>query len=282
MGDKGETPSTSQQQAGQGMYGTYWDRYVDRWDDRHRDEEQLTWPGDEWGVPEEWAYVFKQLFEPAGVREWERAVEIGPGSGKYTLKVLEGSPATVRAYDVSERFLTICETRCREPIAEGRLSLHVLDISRPDCFLTDLRNSKWERNVDAVYSVAAMVHVDLQYLIVYLITAALVLRPGGKLVLTLATPTNELGFKKLVGDISPFWHTQTEPIASGKFEWVSPEIVRSVLPLLGFTIDMLSDSVHRELFVVASLSELERAEELEHFLALRGKARELAAGSGSG
>src|SRR4051812_42060531 len=131
---------TGQGQPGQGesVYRSFWDWYVNGWYDRdpralgrhreRRDLAALEWPGDEWGDPDWWQFIFEQLFEPAGVESWERAVEIGPGSGKHTLQVIQASKATVRAYDVSEQFLGICQQRCAEELRAGRLELQLLDL----------------------------------------------------------------------------------------------------------------------------------------------------------
>ena len=94
------------------------------------------------------------------------------------------------------------------------------------------------REVDAVYSIAAMVHVDLQYLMAYLVTAAAVLRPGGKLTLSLATAATDAGFQKLVEDVGNFWEAQADPAGSSKFEWFSGTMVESLLPRLSrFEVD---------------------------------------------
>ena len=97
-------------------YARYWDKYVERFFPRinARAGAQYEWPGDEWGGPEVWEGIHRQLLVPAGVQNWQRAVEIGPGSGKYTLQVLTDSQTVVRAYDVSAQFLKVCETRCEE------------------------------------------------------------------------------------------------------------------------------------------------------------------------
>ena len=63
----------------------------------------------------------------------------------------------------------------------------------------------WRGQVDAVYSIEAMVHVDLQYLMAYLLTAAAALRPEGKLIMTLATMNSDHGFGKLLRDVRNFW-----------------------------------------------------------------------------
>jgi hypothetical protein len=201
------------------------------------------------------------------VVEWQRAIEIGPGSGKYTVKVLEASQSIVRAYDVSPQFLKVCEARCHEWINRSRLSLQLLGTRRPDQMLCDIEAFGWRRQVDAVFSIDAMVHVDLQYLIVYLITAALTLRPGGKLILTLADATRDLGFAKLLGDIAWAFPNQANARGSGKFEWLGPDIVRSVLTRLGFEPDVVIESRYRDLGVVASLRHPELAEALERYVA---------------
>jgi ubiquinone/menaquinone biosynthesis C-methylase UbiE len=248
------------------VYGRYWDYYIESWrKSPERYGENLEWPGDEWGHPGGWDQLYNQLFQPAGVESWERAVEIGPGSGKYTLKVLGASNATVRAYDVSAAFLDVCRERCGEMIAGDRLSLHLLQAASADEMLNDLRRAEWGRQIDAVYSIDAMVHVDLQYLIAYLVTAALVLRPGGKLMLTLPDVTRGPGFAKLMKDIVWTFPSQGRAIGSGKFEWLSPDIVQSLLPRLGFQIDLLDDS-QRDLRVAASLADPALAQALEHYL----------------
>lgn len=248
------------------FYAKQWDSYVESdWPEIKAGDEQLEWPGDEWGGPEGWEAIYEQLFPQAGVARWKRAVEIGPGSGKYTLKVLEASEVQVRAYDISPRFLDVCAERCQSHLRNGRLTLRTIDAARPDHMLADLGASGWRREVDAVYSIDAMVHVDLQYLVAYLLTASLVLRPGGRLVLTLADATTSLGFRKLLEDIRPFYPAQTDPSIVGKFEWVGPEVVRSVLLRMGFEIDVLHQH-YRDMFMIAALRRPRLGEPLERYL----------------
>jgi SAM-dependent methyltransferase len=250
-----------QERESRGLYAPFWDSYAETWEatfgDRH------AWPGDEWGDPVVWEQTFALLFRAAGVSGWRRAVEIGPGSGKYTIAVLENSPAIVRAYDVSARFLDVCRRRCSVWIEAERLGLHRLGTERADQMLADLRMAGWRRAVDAFYSIDAMVHVDLQYLIAYLLTAGLALRPGGKLILTLANAASEQGFAKLVDDIR--WQYPLQGRPSAKFEWLSPDLVRSVLQRLGFSIDRIEDT-GRDLFLAASLDDPTACTGLEGYL----------------
>ena len=263
-----QTVSTSQiENDDRGTYGRYWDYYVERFESRKAGGEngELEWAGDEWGSPAAWSSRFDGLFPAASIADWSRVVEIGPGSGKYTLKLLEECEADVRGYDVSERFLEVCRERCREQVEAGRLSLHRLAAVDPAQLLDDLRGAGWGRQVDGFYSIDAMVHIDLQYLAVYWITAGLVLRPGGKLVMTLNDVTHEPGFEKLLRDISWTFPVQGRPLGSGKFEWLSPDILASLLPRMGFRIEKL---IHngRDLEVIAELVDPARAAALEGYL----------------
>jgi SAM-dependent methyltransferase len=179
--------------------------------------------------------------------------------------VLRNSAAEVRAYDVSRRFLDVASERLSEHVESGRLSLREIDTSHPSFLLTDLAD--WKGEIDAVYSIAAMVHVDLQYLMAYLVAASAVLKPGGKLILSLANASSEAGFQELLEGIRNTWAGQTSPIGSGKFEWLNSSLVADLLPRLGFEIDQLEErDGWSSLYVVASLV---RSPELERYILKR-------------
>lgn len=244
------------------MAARTWDRYLETWQVEHNADHRYLWPGDEWGTPESWSDLYRNLLENAGSATWRQVVEIGPGSGKYTERLLRGSAATVRGYDVSTDFMRVCERRCADWIGAGRLSLHGIEGTSPSEMLDDLASADLLRKVDAVFSIDAMVHVDLQYLVVYLIVSALCLREGGKLILTLSNATSEEGFEKLLHDIAWTYPQQADPYGSGKFEWLSPDLVRSVLSRLGFDVWMPSGE-GRDVWLIATLVDLSRARELE-------------------
>ena len=113
-----------------------------------------------------------------------------------------------------------------------------------------------------------MVHVDLQYLIVYLMSAALCLKEGGCLMMTLANAVSELGFKELIEDAKNRYETQDLP--GSKFEWVSPEIAQGVLERLGFSVRFLlpfeSLEEERDLHLVATLVDPSRAMRFREWL----------------
>ncbi len=58
---------------------------------------------------------------------------------------------------------------------------------------------------------------------------------------------------------------QGRPLGSGKFEWLSPDIVESLLPRLGFCVVELCEA-GRDLHVVAELEDAARADALEGHL----------------
>ncbi len=227
------------------IYRQHWDYYASR-NKRSGDR----WPGDEWGTPESWNRLFQKMFAGSGVAGWERCVEIGPGSGKYTLKVLENSPSHVMAADVSAGYQQHFKTRIGEAGLSQRVTPILLD-SDSATLHRAIHAKGWKGNLDAVYSIDAMVHVDLQYLIAYLVTAAACMKTGGKLVMTLANCCSDGGFDKLILDTKMIFSRLGTH--SAKFEWLSPDAVKSILPRLGFSIDML-DTGGRDILVVATLA----------------------------
>jgi SAM-dependent methyltransferase len=254
--------------------GKLWDDYVDRWPPEvGSGSPDLEWPGDEWGNDTSWERMYGWLLAPAGVDAWERAVEIGPGSGKYTVKVLENPRVAIRGYDISPRFLEVCEKRCADWIEEGRLSLHLLEGKRPNELLADLTACGWRRSIDALYSIDVMVHVELEYLMAYLITAAAALKPGGRLILTVANAASDDGFDKVLGDIRNSYPLDRADQDAGRFAWLSPEIVESIIARTGFRIDQMMHGRGRYVVVIATLERPEVGDELEAFLASETQVR---------
>ena len=210
------------------IYKTLWDSYVIREKDK-----ATGWPGDEWGNPQGWKRLFDNYFLKYGASDWEKVVEIGAGSGKYTIFMLQNSEARVLNADVSHEFQKVCQNRISVLGFDHRVNYLLLGIYHKTLY-RKLKDMDWVEKVDAVYSIDSMVHVDLQYLAAYLITAAKCLRIEGKLILTLANSCSDKGFKKLVLDVPNMFHNQGNP--SPKFEWLSPEAVKDFLERIGFKI----------------------------------------------
>lgn len=247
-------------------YGQLWDNYVaESFPRLQKEDQRLTWPGQEWGNENSWQRIFDKLFVPAGVEGWQAAIEIGGGSGKYTERVLRAGPAArVWGFDVSRNFLDATAARLGDFVTEGRLSLHEIDATQPDGILTLLQEAGQLRKVDALFSIDAMVHVDLTYLTTYWMNAALLLKPGGRVLMTLADPNTQGGFQKILRDIRKFYRLQGRICA--KFEYLSADTVRSILGRLGFEVELLEPwSNHegrppRDLYLSARLAYPERAQ----------------------
>jgi len=108
-----------------------------------------------------------------------------------------------------------------------------------------------------------MVHVDLQFLIVYFITAALALKENGLMIMTLANAVSQNGFKHLLNGAKPNYPLQGKPTA--KFEYLSPDIVDLILGQMGFQVNYMKPfgtgiEMDRDLHLVARLVDVERAE----------------------
>ena len=63
---------------------------------------------------------------------------------------------------------------------------------------------------------------------------------------------------------------QDRPLGSGKFEWLSPGAIESILPRLGFRVVKLSEA-GRDLHVVAELEDAARADALASYLRPKGR-----------
>jgi SAM-dependent methyltransferase len=252
-------------------YQEAWDHYVDRWSadlSRRQDPDAelareggrsvLRWPGDEWGDQGIWREFIDRLLVPAGLPEWKRVVELGQGSGKYSLAVLAESQARLECFDVSPNFIRVCRERCAKYVREKRLALHLLKPKKSKLIQKVIKKIKWTREVDAFISIDAMVHVDLNVLASYFLAASEVLREGGKLVMTLADVSTDAGFDKLMSELE---YTYTTPDHKNcQFEWLHPALIEDLLPRFGFKIEMCS-SGWRDLELIASLEDLDRADD---------------------
>ena len=240
-----------------------WDKYVTDVAAKHADRDDVRYPGDEWGAEQQWRELFESLFHPAGVGEWKQAIEIGQGAGKYTKMVFDAAPdSRIAAFDVSSEYLKVCGERLSDEVDEGRLLLEHLADKQPDEMVLALERLGMAGKLDGFFSMDAMVHVDLQYLIAYFLTAAATLREGGHLILTLADASTPTGFDFLIARTSIFYPRKHDPL--GKFEWVSRDIARSIVERLGFEVvrcDSPPNDSGRDVHLVAKMVNREAARE---------------------
>ncbi len=229
-------------------YREHWDYYAKKTPQRGD-----WWPGDEWGTQQSWERVFQELFLKNGAQEWRTSVEIGAGGGKYTEKLLQAnSRIEILAADVSPAYQKVCIKRLTQAGLMDRVQALILD-NDSSTLRKEITSRGWEENLDALYSIDAMVHVDLQHLMVYLVTAALTLRIGGKLIMTLANTCSDGGFNKLISDTKSEYARQGKHTA--KFEWTSPDMAASILQRLGFEVSLQNTRGGHSLWVVGTLQE---------------------------
>ncbi len=238
-----------------------WDKYVTDVSARFTQRSDVRWPGDEWGDAEAWQQQFEELFMPAGVTGWKTAVEIGQGAGKYTKMVFDAAPESrIGAFDVSSEYLKVCGERLAAEVESNRLVLEHLAGAQSDEMILALERLGLAGTLDGFYSIDAMVHVDLQYLIPYFLTAAVALREGGHLIMTLADASTKTGFDFLISRTSVYYAPETEPL--GKFEWMSRDIARSIVERLGFEVircDSPPDNTGRDIQLIAKMVDREAA-----------------------
>lgn len=236
-------------------YEAFWDLYVQSVFPQIKaatdpGAERLHWPGDEWGTPEIWQKIYEMVFAPEIGPDTVRVVEIGPGAGKYTAMVLDRQPgARLLAFDVSPAYLSVMTERLAPAIAAGRLEAIRLE-PEWDHLARAIEARGWGGSVDLLFSIDAMVHVDLQYLIAYWLCAARVMRPGGRMIMSVADATSPHGFEKLMADVPTYFAAQGK--VTSKFEWLSPSLVETVLNKIGFDVRFFPKLAGRDCWFVAT------------------------------
>jgi SAM-dependent methyltransferase len=257
-------------------YRAQWDEYINRWDPTKIGDGSLpkgSWPGDEWGTRTDWEQVFRSMFWNFGARDWRHCVEIGAGSGKYTKFLLEHSASDIAVFDISPAFLDALRQRLVPEVNAGRVIPVLLEGIAASEILDFLDDRRLTGRLDAFYSIDAMVHVTLQHLITYLLTAAVSLRKGGMFLLTLPNATSEKGFATLLSDARRCYSQQSDPNVP-RFEWLCPDLVTGVFERLGFKTQFVlpfggSMSEYRDLHVAATLTDLSQIHRFRDAIASR-------------
>jgi len=120
----------------------------------------------------------------------------------------------------------------------------------------------------------AMVHVTLQHLITYLLTAAVCFRKDGMVLLTIPNATSEKGFATLLADAKRCYSEQSDP-TKPRFEWLCPLLVTDVFARLGFETQFVlpfggSMSESRDLHIAATLTDLSQVQRFRNAIASHG------------
>lgn len=251
-------------------YADLWDNYVEEqfpriqgntpfrdqkladWRVLNTTDEHYDWPGDEWGDRHTVEGLLNANLLEAFNSPPEHLCELGAGAGRYTELVFERFPDThIYSFDVSASFEKALRERCQAQIAATQLETFLLQ-KGPGFLFKTLRQRGLERKLDGVYSFDAMVHVDLHTLFIYWASAALLLKPGGILAMSVADACNPRGLQKLIVNAPGVY--QLRGAAGGHFLWISREIVETVLQSLGFGVEYPLDN-GRDLFFRATLVE---------------------------
>ena len=234
-----------------------WDSYVES--AKTRGEK---WPGDDWGDEELWRLWFERLFVPFGVATWERAIEIGQGTGKYTKQVLRAGPTHVLACDVSSHFLELCGERLTDYVSTKRLHLRRIKENDPCALQAAVRELGWSGHVDALFSIDTMVHLSFTAVACYMLAGTEVLRRDGYLIFTFANGRSGPGLRKMIQDMDQTVRGGGHP-GTFCFHWISPELVRSTASFMGYSVEICDLDPHhgRDGHFVGMFTDPEKAEQ---------------------
>ena len=183
---------------------------------------------------------------------WRDICELASGGGRITKSVLQKYPgAKIDCFDISQEFLNQMEKRFAAEIAAHRLRV-ILLTEDPQLMYRSLLAASRVGTVDCVFSFDAMVHVELHSIVIYIATAAAVLKSGGLLSMNVADASTEHGFQKLLFNAPGVF--RQGGAAGPQFQFASPEILGTVLDRFGFSFEF-HDCNGRDLFFSAQLQD---------------------------
>lgn len=201
-----------------------WDRYAQIWDDpgfraqalaeerrflgphaRQVEPDTMRVLGDEWGTPDDVAFVIGTYIRPY-IRPTSRVAEIGPGGGRIACQIA-GDVGELWCIDVSDKMLQ----RLREVVLADHDNVRYLLVDEP-VLPTDL-----EGQFDFVYSFDVFVHLDLHTIWKYLNTIFWMLREGGRTFLHTANLATEAGWDRFA---------MFDAYSVEGFYFLSPELVQ--------------------------------------------------------
>lgn len=263
---------------------SFFDNYVERVFPARREAAgaDWSWPGDEWAGGALREATWRRIVGPTDPSSWREVVEIGPGSGKYTEMVLARSPAHVTAYEISPAFLHVLEQRCSEAVANRRLDARLIDWTDNEGLLRDYENRRG--TADLCVGIDVLLMMDFQSALVYLMSAAVMLRPGGRLVATFADGGTDSGLERMLRDAGR--HSAFDQAPSTRFHWIDRTLLEIVMPRLGFGNLLIEHGPEdgldiARLYLQAELTDPERATTLPRNLAPVGDSTNRRKGAGA-
>lgn len=192
------------------------------------------WPGDEWVSGAVRDATYELLLRQRGT-PWREVVEIGPGSGKYTDMLLAQPGVHLTAFEISPAFIDSLKERCAAHVEAGRLDARLIDWTANDGLLKALGARAGA--IDLFFGIDVFLMMDFQSALVYLLSAALVLRPGGVFAGTFGDADSESGWARMVRDIGR--HSGFDDAPCTRFHWVGHQMLRASLERLGFAVRTL-------------------------------------------
>jgi SAM-dependent methyltransferase len=213
-------------------YENSWDDYSKSWD---KDVPGHSMLGEEWGNKELTLQVFAKHLQPHLLGD-TRALEVGPGGGKYSALAAPHCKA-LTCVDVSQEMLNRVKSRLNDDAKLRTIKVDGMDVHQvPD------------ESVDFAFSIDVFVHLDLEDVYAYLREFHRMLVPGGRLVLQLANFMTHNGWDLLhrEADLNRAQFKQW-----GRINLISPEIARKLFEKARFEdIEIDTELVERDIFVV--------------------------------
>lgn len=219
--------------APRGRYADQWETYSRSWDAQYGAVYEYL--GDEWGMAEYAQFIFDTYAAPYLGSE-TRVLEIGPGGGKYSLKLATSCGHLVCA-DVARSMITRTERR-----------LSAAGLSNFQCVLVDGQDlHQWDdKSYGFVFAFDVFVHLDLEDIYCYLREIARLLTPGAHASIHYANLLTGQGWAHFVRHVD--WARQS-PKPAGRFSFLSPTMMRQMVTKLGLAV-LINEPIGRDSIIV--------------------------------
>jgi len=222
-----DRPPTTHYEQGWDHYARHWrpDRRL-AWDARGQgwvpaaDQSGIVHPGDEWAEADRIvARLIRPMLSPDAV-----VLEIGPGSGRITQRVLPHC-RELHAVEISSEMIAALHRRLGNPPG-----LHVVKVQDADLSMFG------DDSFDAAYSIGVFVHLQMEDIFRYLRELRRVLKPGASFVIETVCDPDEPrhwhNFLKRIADIDA--GRRDDPC---RFHFISASVLRKFCDHLGWRLE---------------------------------------------
>ena len=155
---------TSPRRPGPFDHGEFWDQYSQSWAEQFAAQDSIEILGEEWASPDRTRFLFERFAQPY-LHSSAQVVEIGPGGGKFSRRLVEHCHE-LSLVDISHEMLQRANRACGGRARALKIEDGSLAAIEP-------------ASVDLVFSYDVFIHLESEEVFRYLAEVNRILKPGG-------------------------------------------------------------------------------------------------------